>query len=331
MLNPQFASFLALSGGVGGAKLAQGLAKVLPPHALTIVANTADDFEHLGLPISPDLDTLMYTLAGINNAEQGWGLKDESWQMMEMLNTYSSDIDCAETWFQLGDKDIATHLVRSQLLQQGKTLTQATYTLCQQLGVEHTLLPMTNDPVRTRVITDNGELPFQHYFVREQCEPSVKGFCFDGIENAVAHPLFLHQLNSKTLGGVIICPSNPFVSIRPILELKHVKQGLMASTGPAVVVSPIVAGEAIKGPTAKMMKEMKMPTSSLAIAHFYRGLIDGIVIDEQDAEHADAIHELGIEVKIAPTVMRSIEDKTNLAEQVLEFTWSLQQQLAQCG
>lgn len=305
---------LALSGGVGGAKLALGLSNVIPSDQLTIVANTADDFEHLGLPISPDLDTLMYTLAGRNNKEQGWGLAGETWQAMNMLTDYE-----AETWFQLGDKDIATHLVRAQLIRQGQSLSQVTQHLCKQLGVQPKVLPMSNDPVSTRVLTDKGELAFQHYFVRDRCEPAVSGFRFDGIDTAQPDPEFMGLLTSDNLKAIIICPSNPFVSVQPILDLSGVRVALKQSSAPVIAVSPIVAGEAIKGPTAKMMAELNMPISALAVAEYYQDLIDIFVIDEADSAHTDAIRALGLEVKVAPTVMSNLHDKISLAEQIVGY------------
>ncbi|NIB38686.1 2-phospho-L-lactate transferase [Pseudomaricurvus alkylphenolicus] len=314
-MNTKKHKVLAISGGVGGAKLALGLYKLLPPQQLTIVTNTADDFEHLGLSISPDLDTLMYTLAGRNNQAQGWGLAGESWQTMAMLKDYG-----AEDWFQLGDKDIATHLVRSQLLRQGKSLAEVTTHLCRKLGIETTVLPMTDDPVRTRIQTADGELAFQHYFVREQCRPAVTGYRFDGIDSAKAHPDILQQLADEALSAIIICPSNPFVSVSPFLQLEGVRDALKASRAPVIAVSPIVAGMAIKGPAAKMMQELNMPNSAQAVAQFYGDLLDGFVIDESDADQADAIRALGTAVDVAPTVMRSLEDRIGLAEIVLQFS-----------
>jgi len=318
MTTPTSPSVLALSGGVGGAKLALGLSKVLAPEDLTIVANTADDFEHLGLPISPDLDTLMYTLAGRNNTEQGWGLAGESWQAMGMLADYGAD-----TWFQLGDQDIATHLVRAQLLAQGMNLSQVTEHLCKQLGVGPSVLPMSNDSIRTKIQTPDGELVFQHYFVRERCEPAVTGFRFEGVDQAQAQPQFLQALNNPDLEAVIICPSNPFVSVQPVLSVPGIKAAIKATKAPVIAISPIVAGAAIKGPTAKMMQELAMPTSALSIAEYYGDLIDGFIIDEADAEQASAIEALGMAVKVTPTVMRSLEDRVTLAQQSLAFAKAL--------
>jgi LPPG:FO 2-phospho-L-lactate transferase len=314
---------LALSGGVGGAKLALGLSKVLAPEQLAIVANTGDDFEHLGLPICPDLDTVMYTLAGRNNQEQGWGLADESWQAMSMLKTYD-----APGWFQLGDRDIGTHLVRRQLLAEGKTLSEVSAYLCRQLGIEHTLLPMSDDPVRTWVDTEQGELPFQAYFVRERCQPLVRGFRFEGIETAKVQPQCMALLSDPQLDAIVICPSNPFVSVAPILGLAGVREAMCASKAPVIAVSPIVAGAAIKGPAAKMMAEMKTPISALGVAEYYGSsrdgnLLDGFVIDEADAGQAAQIERMGIPVLVVPTVMKSLQDRVDLARATLEFATRL--------
>lgn len=309
---------LALSGGVGGAKLALGLANVLTPTELAIVANTADDFEHLGLPISPDLDTVMYTLAGRNNPEQGWGLAGETWQAMTMLREYGGP-----TWFQLGDQDIATHLLRKQLLADGKTLTEATALLCRGLGVEHRLIPMSDDPVRTWVDTDAGALPFQTYFVRERCQPAVRGFRFEGATTARPQPDFMAGLTDLQLTAILICPSNPFVSVGPILALNGVRAAMAQSVAPVIAVSPIVAGAAIKGPTAKMMAETQMPVSALAVADYYGDLLDGFVIDEADAAQAQAIERLGLAVHVAKTVMHSLQDRIDLARSTLAFAQQL--------
>ena len=309
---------LALSGGVGGAKLALGLSKILAPEQLAIVANTGDDFEHLGLPICPDLDTVMYTLAGRNNQEQGWGLADESWQAMAMLKTYA-----APDWFQLGDKDIGTHLVRRQLLAEGKTLSEVSAHLCRQLGIEHTLLPMSDDPVRTWVDTEPGELPFQTYFVRERCQPAVRGFRFEGIETAKVQPEFMALLGDPQLNAIVICPSNPFVSVAPILGLAGVRAAMRSSAAPVIAVSPIVGGLAIKGPAAKMMAEMKMPISAIGVAEYYGDLLDGFIIDEADEDQRTRIEGLGILVLVVPTVMKTLGDRVQLANAALDFAAQL--------
>ncbi|MDB4470943.1 2-phospho-L-lactate transferase, partial [Deltaproteobacteria bacterium] len=282
---------VAFTGGVGGAKLALGLSHRLSPLELSLVVNTADDFEHLGLSISPDIDTLLYTLAGINDPKQGWGLANESWQAMAALEQLGG-----ETWFRLGDRDMATHLLRSERLREGDSLSEVTALLAQQLGIKHSILPMTDDPVRTRVKTASGELDFQHYFVREQCQPAITGFYFDGIEQAKPQPQLLPQLRDQSLQAIILCPSNPFLSVEPMLATPGIRAAMIKSSAPVVAVSPIVAGIAIKGPAAKMMQELSMPATALAVAEYYGDLLDGFVIDESDAGLADSIRALGIEV-----------------------------------
>jgi LPPG:FO 2-phospho-L-lactate transferase len=309
---------LALSGGVGGAKLALGLSKQLAPAQLAIACNTGDDFEHLGLRICPDLDTVLYTLAGRNNIEQGWGLAGESWRVLDTLDQLGG-----ATWFRLGDMDIATHLLRSELLRQGHSLSAVTRQLCQRLGVLPALWPMTDDVVGTSVLTAAGELSFQHYFVREQCRPEVRGFLFRGIESARPQAELMALLRSDELAAVVICPSNPFVSIDPILQVPGIRAALQQLQVPVVAVSPIVGGVAIKGPTAKMMAELNMPSSAAAVAAYYGDLLDGFVIDQADAIQADTIAELGVAVHITQTVMKSLDDRIMLAADVLQFAGGL--------
>lgn len=305
---------LALSGGVGGAKLALGLSRVLEPGQLTIVANTADDFEHLGLYIAPDLDTVMYTLAGRNDVERGWGLAGESWHCLQAL----ADLGAA-SWFQLGDRDLATHIRRTELLRSGLSLDEVTALLCDQLGVGAALLPMSNDPVRTVVETDLGPLPFQHYFVREQCRPRVSGFHFEGLEAAVPLPALMDLLADPELALVVICPSNPFVSVDPIVRLPGLRAALSASSAACVAVSPIVGGQAIKGPAAKMLAELGLPVTAASVAAHYRGLVDCFVLDEADATLVPAIAEQGVQVATAPTIMKTLGDREALARRVLEL------------
>ena len=305
---------LALSGGIGGAKLALGLSKILPPADLTIVANTADDFVHMGLAISPDLDTVMYTLAGINNQQLGWGLNDESWNAMTALKQLG-----AEAWFQLGDRDLATHIIRTEALARGISLSEVTDQLCEKLNVEHSIIPMSDDKVATRVETDQGILAFQHYFVREQCKPRIKRISFEGIDQAQPSARFLELLTAADLGAIVICPSNPFVSVDPILQLPGIRAAINASHAPVIAVSPIVAGSAIKGPAAKMMEELGLSISALAVAEHYGKLVDGFVIDEADQHLADLIQELGMNVCVAPTIMNSLESRIALADHVLAF------------
>jgi LPPG:FO 2-phospho-L-lactate transferase len=310
--------YLALSGGVGGAKLALGLSKQLTPDELTIVCNTGDDFDHYGLHICPDLDTVMYTLAGRNNREQGWGLADESWRVMDALTQLGG-----ETWFRLGDLDIATHLQRSKLLRRGLSLSAVTQSLCQQLGVNYRVLPMSDDAIATMVSTAQGELSFQHYFVREQCRPEVRGFEFRGID--IAHPqrAFLELLHGDELDAVIICPSNPFVSIDPILQLPGVRAALADCSAPVIAVSPIVGGKAIKGPAAKMLRELNLQSSAFAVAQYYSDIVDGFIIDEADADQAGAIAALDIAVHITPSIMTTLDDRIRLGAEVLRFATAL--------
>ncbi|MCZ6830768.1 MAG: 2-phospho-L-lactate transferase [Gammaproteobacteria bacterium] len=309
--------FLAISGGVGGAKLVLGLSRCLATGQLSIVANTGDDFRHHGLHISPDLDTVMYTLAALNDTERGWGLASESWNFLAALETLGG-----ETWFRLGDRDLATHIQRSQLLAEGHTLSQVTRRLCQQLGVQYPLWPMSDDEVSTVVHTGEGALPFQHYFVRRQCEPAVTGFEFAGIDAARPQPDFMAQLASSDLSGVIICPSNPFVSVDPILGLPGVRQALRECKAPVIAVSPIVAGMAIKGPAAKMMAELGVPVTALAVAQHYQGVIDCFVVDESDAKLAASIEQLGMTVAVSSTIMKTLAEREALASAIIELAES---------
>jgi LPPG:FO 2-phospho-L-lactate transferase len=304
---------VALAGGVGGAKLAWGLAQLLPPGRLTVIVNTGDDFEHLGLHISPDLDTVMYTLAGLANPETGWGLRGESWGMMDMLAHYG-----APTWFRLGDRDLATHLLRSQWLREGFPLTWITRELCKLLGVRPTLLPMTDAAVRTIVHTDEGALPFQHYFVARRWQPAVKSIQFEGVEAA---PPTHDVVSSLREGDVIVfCPSNPFVSLDPILALPALRRMIAASRAPKVAVSPIVGGQAIKGPAAKMMRELGMDASPVGVAGHYQDLLTGFVLDRQDEALKPTIaFDLGIPTLATDVIMSTDDDRVRLAREVLEF------------
>jgi LPPG:FO 2-phospho-L-lactate transferase len=304
---------LALSGGVGGAKLALGLSRMLPPEELLVVANTGDDFEHLGLLVCPDIDTVTYTLAGLANPETGWGRADESWHFMETLAAIGG-----ETWFRLGDRDLALHLERTRRIAAGETLSAVTRAIGRRLGVRPAIAPMSDRPVRTIVETAGGPLAFQHYFVRERCEPQVTGFRFEGAAQARPSPDFMAALQGG-LASVVICPSNPFISIDPILAVPGVREGLRRCGAPIVAVSPIVGGRAIKGPTAKMMTELGLPSGAAEVARHYQGLIDGFVLDAGDAGDADAIRRLGPDVLVTETVMQSLDDKVRLAREVLDF------------
>jgi LPPG:FO 2-phospho-L-lactate transferase len=305
---------IALSGGVGGAKLAHGLAQVLPPERLLIVTNTGDDFTHLGLRICPDLDTVMYTLAGIANPDTLWGVAGETWQFMDALGELGGP-----TWFRLGDRDLATHVTRTHELQAGQSLTDVTDRLCERLGVRHPLLPMSDDPVATRVMTTEGEIAFQEYFVARRCAPSVSAIRFDGAAVAHVNPRLTEALRDPALGGIVICPSNPYLSIDPILALPGMREALLEARVPIIAVTPIIGGTAVKGPTAKIMGEIGITPSALSIAQHYRGLIDGFVLDTIDAALAPAIEALGLRVLMAPALMPDLDAKTRLAAAVLRF------------
>lgn len=310
--------YLALTGGIGGAKLALGLSNILGEDELAFVVNTGDDFEHLGLHISPDIDTLVYTLAGENNPDTGWGRRDETWQFMSALDALGG-----ETWFKLGDKDLAMNVERSVRLMQGASLGQVTADLAQSLGVRHKVLPMSNDPVRTQVHTEKGNMDFQQYFVREACEPLVKGFKYQGAATARINPEFLDLLEATQLAGIVLCPSNPFISIDPILSLQGLRKLLQGSRAPVIAVSPVVDGNSLKGPLAKMMHELSVPTTASSIATHYRDILDGLILDLTDESLVSEIESMGIATLVTNTVMKSLEDRVKLAQNCLEFTTSL--------
>jgi len=302
---------VALSGGVGGAKLALGLSRVLPADELLIVANTGDDFEHLGLCISPDIDTLTYVLAGLDNPATGWGRRDETWSFMETIGTLGG-----ETWFRLGDRDLGLHVERTRRLRAGETLSQITADMCRRLGVPPHVLPMSDDRVRSRLRCDEGWIDFQDYFVRRQCQPVVRELAFEGADKARPQPDVLSALKGE-VRAVVICPSNPFISIEPILAVPGLREALIDCNAPVVAVSPIVGGRAVKGPTAKMMQELGLAVSSASVAKRYDGLIDGYVVDQADAAG------ISTKVHIAPTLMTTLADKEALARTVLAFADTL--------
>src|SRR5499433_585303 len=300
---------VALSGGIGGAKLVLGLSRVVPADDLLVVANTGDDFEHLGLAISPDLDTVMYTLAGLDDPQRGWGRRNETWTFMDALGALGG-----ETWFALGDGDLATHLERTRRRAAGEALSAITADFCRRLGITTRLVPMTDDAVRTRLRTDMGWLDFQDYFVRRRCAPTVLEVAYDGAARARAHPDVLVALRDPRLRAIVICPSNPFLSIEPILAVAALREAIAGSAAPVVAVSPIIAGRAVKGPTAKMMSELGVEVSAAAVAHRYRDLLDAYVLDRADAAAAG---ELGIPVTLAHTLMTTLADREELARHVL--------------
>ena len=301
---------VALSGGVGGAKLALGLSRIVKPDNLLVVANVGDDFEHLGLYVSPDADTLMYTLAGLDNTKLGWGRRDETWSFMETLTALGG-----EDWFRLGDRDLAVHVERTRRLKAGEALSAITADFCRRLGVGPRVLPATDDRLRTRLRTDEGWLDFQDYFVRLQCRPVVRELAFEGAAAARAHPDLLAVLRDERLRAVVICPSNPFISVEPILAVSGMREALSACVAPVIAVSPIIGGRAVKGPTAKMMTELDMIPSAAAVAKRYGDLIDGYVMDAGDAEEAAHVAP---KATLAPTLMTNLAEKEQLARVVLK-------------
>ena len=310
-LNPMIdGEVLALAGGVGGAKLALGLARLLSPDQLVIVVNTGDDECFHGLHVSPDLDTVMYTLAGLADPDRGWGLAGETFNALEMLGRYGSD-----NWFNLGDRDLATHIRRTQLLKQGATLSEVTADLCNHLGVAHQIVPMSDEPVRTMVETQAGELPMQQYFVQRQAEPWVRGVRYASAEASLPSPGFQGALDRAKL--VVFCPSNPFLSLGPILAIPGVRESLQRFPETRVAVSPIVGGAALRGPAAKIMSELGQEVSSVGVARLFTGICDFFFIDNQDIELSPAITALGIKPVAAPIIMVSEADKVGLAQRVL--------------
>ena len=312
-----------MAGGVGGAKLALGLVHLLSPEKLTIVVNTGDDDTFHGLHVSPDLDTMLYTLAGISNAETGWGIAGETFNALGMLSRYGAD-----TWFNLGDRDLATHIRRTQLLQSGWTLSEVTEELCKRLGVEHPIVPMSDEPVRTFLGTNLGELPMQEYFVRRQSEPAVNYVKYRGAEDSTPSGKFASALERADL--VVLCPSNPMLSTGPILALPGVREGLAAgfesrhNSRIRVAVSPIIGGQAVRGPAAKIMAELGHEPTCLGVAGLYQNVCDVLLIDEQDRQEIPAISEMGIEARVAPILMESEEDKVALARLILDLGGSFQ-------
>ena len=300
----------AIAGGVGGAKLAHGLYKTLDPADLTIIANTGDDFRHLGLYISPDVDTLCYTLADMVNPEAGWGRRDESWKAIEELGRLGGP-----TWFGLGDRDIATHLERTRRMAQGQTLTAITAHFCQFWGVVAKIIPMSDQPVRTMVETDQGRMSFQEYFVKHRYEPRVASFEFAGIQKASPAAGVLEAIAECDL--VVFCPSNPWVSIDPILNVYGMREAL--AKRPVLAVSPMIGGQAVKGPAAKMFTELGITPSSLAVAEHYGDLLSILVIDESDAVEKSAIERLGIMVAVSNILMKDIDDRQRMASEVIEL------------
>ncbi|MCC6299943.1 MAG: 2-phospho-L-lactate transferase [Anaerolineales bacterium] len=303
---------VALAGGVGGAKLAHGLAQLLKPEELTIIVNTGDDFEHYGLYICPDLDTVCYTLAGLANPETGWGRADESWNAIENASKLGG-LD----WFRLGDRDLGTHLERTRRLKAGDPLSEITRDFCKAWGIQHTVLPMSDQPIRTMVDTDEGELPFQEYFVHRRCEPRVKGFRFEGVE--AAEPTVRAREAIESAEAIVICPSNPWVSVDPI---RAVLSPLLSGEGSgvrSVAVSPIIGGETVKGPAAKMYRELGIEPSALAVANHYQGVITHFVMDTVDSQLSESVRGLNMRALVTNTLMKGHVDRKKLANEVLQF------------
>ena len=303
-------SIVALAGGVGGARMSDGLAEVLPPGKLTVIVNTGDDFEHLGLYICPDLDTVCYTLAGLANSQLGWGREGDTWEALSTIEKLGGP-----SWFRLGDRDIGWHLERSRRLRRGQPLSRIMRDFCDIFEIASSVIPMSDDPLPTWVDTDQGELAFQEYFVKRQCHPRVKGFRFEGVERAKPAPGVLESIHTSEF--VVICPSNPWVSIDPILSIPGVRQAVREKV--VIAVSPIIGGKTVKGPAAKMYAELGIQPSALAVAHHYDDILTGFVIDREDENQASAVSDLGIEPYVCNTWMKTRRDRQELAKQLIEF------------
>lgn len=302
-----------LTGGVGGAKLVLGLCHAMPAEAVTAIVNTGDDFTHLGLAISPDIDTLLYTLSGKSNAAQGWGREGETWSFMAALRSLGGP-----GWFNLGDGDVALHVWRTARLAAGKTLSAVTADIAKAWGIGATILPMSDARVATMVDTDVGPLGFQDYFVARQCAPAVHAVRFDGAAEATAAAGVIEAIRDPDVRAILIAPSNPFLSVDPVLAVPGVRQALAETRVPVVAVSPLVGGTSVKGPTAKMMAELAIPTTARAIASHYAGVIDGLLIDERDPAG-----DPGIASARADTLMRTVEDRVRVARAALALADSL--------
>ncbi len=308
---------LALAGGVGGAKLALGLSRILPPERLAIVVNTGDDERFHGLHVSPDLDTMTYTLSGLYNPETGWGIDGDSFETLHMLNRLGAD-----TWFNLGSRDFAMHIRRTELLAQGSSLSQITSQLTARLGIEHAIVPMSDQPVRTVLETDEGTLSMQEYFVKRRAEPVVQSISYVGAADAQPSSGFASALAAAS--AIIIGPSNPFLSVAPILAIPGVRDAIAQHRAPRIAVSPIVGGTAVRGPAGKIMQELGADVSAVGVAREYREFCDVLVLDSQDEELADAVGAEGVAAAVMPTIMQTDEDKVQLAEKVLALAADLE-------
>ena len=298
---------VVLTGGVGGAKLVLGLSRIIAPQDITAIVNTGDDFRHMGLAISPDIDTLLYTISGKSNAAQGWGREGESWRFMEALKSLGG-----QDWFMLGDGDLALHVLRSHLLALGEPLSAVTARFAEAWGLGLTILPMSDDAVGTHLMTEEGDFSFQHYFVERRCDPVVRAIRFEGAEQTGPAPGVIDAITDPQTRAILIAPSNPWLSIDPILAVPGIRQALSAAKAPVVAVSPIVGGQAVKGPTAKLMKELGLAVTNQNIASHYAGVIDGMLIDQRDKEAVPAIvHD------VTDTLMHTLEDRERVARAAL--------------
>ena len=302
----------ALAGGIGASKLLLGLAGVMPPEDITIIANTGDDIEMFGLRICPDIDTVTYSLAGVINEQTGWGLKDDTFECLQWLERYGE-----ASWFNLGDRDLATHIFRTAELRKERSLTEVTGRIRESLGVRSAILPMTDAYTPTRVVTEDGEMHFQEYFVRRRCEPRVREIRFDDIESAQPAPGVLSAVLEAD--AVIICPSNPFISIGPILAVPGVREALEKTRATVIAVTPIIGGRALKGPAADMLRDLGHERSAAAVAAMYSDFLDVFVVDEVDASMAAQISSLSLSGVVTNTVMNTLEDKRRLARTVLQL------------
>lgn len=305
-------NFLAFAGGVGGAKLAEGLVHAVGAEQVAVVVNTADDFTLYGLHISPDIDTVMYALAGISNPETGWGIAGDTWENFDMLERFG-----AAPWFRLGDRDLATHLLRTQMMNEGATLSEVTRKLTRRLNVLSLIMPMSNDPVHTLVDTDHGALPFQEYFVKHHWQPVVSGLLYEGAAEAEPGPSVLRRI--ETADTILICPSNPYLSIDPIMTLHGIKDALLNASAPIIAVTPIIAGQALKGPAAKLMKELGVEPSAFEVARHYSDFINGFVLDTRDADLRPKIEAMGMGVLVTDTIMNNSAERARLACEVVTF------------
>ncbi|MEW6128718.1 MAG: 2-phospho-L-lactate transferase [Acidobacteriota bacterium] len=302
----------ALAGGIGAAKFLLGLIHLLPPENLTIIANTGDDIELFGLRVCPDIDTVTYTLAGVINETMGWGLANDTFESLKWMARYGE-----ADWFNLGDKDLATHIYRANLLHQGVTLTEITSRIAASLGVGAKILPMTDSYTPTRVVTDEGEMHFQEYFVRRRCQPQVKELHFQNIESTQPAEGVIAAI--QTSDAVIICPSNPFISIGPILAVPGVRQALKQTRAEVIAITPIIAGQALKGPAADMLRDLGHEVSARGVAALYKDFVNTFVLDESDADLKTSIEQFGLQVVAMNTVMQTLADKQRLAVEVLKM------------